>query len=100
MDDRWLSVEEIATHLGVKRDEDDILNALRSASLANRRTTIEAIPQRFGMAIDEAIRQLEPKAARVTLPSATIKDEKELEKCTEAAIAAIKEKLQEGPMIV
>ena len=80
--------------------EDDVLNAVRAASLANRRTLIEAMPQRFGMALDEAIRQLEPKAMKVTLPSATIKNEMELEVWIDEAKSIIKAKLKDGPVVV
>jgi hypothetical protein len=80
--------------------EDDVVNAVKAASLANRRTLIEAVPQRFGMALDEAARQLDPKAVRVTLPSATIKNEKELDAWVDEARTAIKAKLKDGPVIV
>lgn len=80
--------------------EDDVVNAVKAASLANRRTLIEAIPQRFGMALEEAIRQLEPKAVRVTLPSATIKNEQDLDVWVGEARTAIKAQLKDGPVIV
>jgi hypothetical protein len=80
--------------------EDDVITAVKAASLANRRTTIEAIPQRFGMALEEAIRQLEPKAVRVTLPSATIKNEADLDAWVEGVRTTIRAELPKGPVIV
>jgi hypothetical protein len=80
--------------------EDDVVNTVKAASLANRRTLIEAVPQRFGMALEEAARQLDPKAVRVTLPSATIKNDKELDAWVDEARTAIKAKLKDGPVIV
>lgn len=80
--------------------EDDILAALRSSSLSNRRTLIQAIPQRFGLALEEAVRVLEPKAVRVSLPSATIKNDAELDAWLNEAKGAIKTKLKDGPVIV
>lgn len=80
--------------------EDDVLQALQASSLPNRRTLVEALPQRFRMALEEAARQLEPKAVRVTLPSATIKDGKELESWLQQARSTIESKLKDGPVIV
>jgi superfamily II RNA helicase len=52
------------------------------------------------MALEEAIRQLEPKAVRVMLPSATIKNEGELEAWVDEVKSAIKAKLKDGPVII
>jgi len=80
--------------------EDEVVNTLHAASLANRRTLIEALPQRFTMALEEALRLAEPKAVRVILPSATIKDDEELSEWLNAAKAAIEPQLKDGPVIV
>jgi hypothetical protein len=80
--------------------EEDIVNALRTSSLDNRRTVIDAAPQRFAMALEEAQRLAEPKAVRVTLPSATIKNGQELEAWLGEAKTAIAAKLKDGPVIV
>ena len=52
--------------------DDEILAALRASTLADRRNLLDAVPQRFSRALDEASRLLEPKAQRVVLPGATI----------------------------
>ena len=80
--------------------EEEVVNAVRTVSLANRRTAIEAVPQRFSMAMEEAIHLAEPKAVRVTLPSATIKDAQELDAWLKGAKAAVEAKLKDGPVIV
>jgi len=81
-------------------NEDDIVATLQEASLANRRTLVEALPQRFSRALDEAARLLEPKAVRVILPSATIHDEKEFEAWVDGVREAVKDKLKDGPVIL
>ena len=80
--------------------EEDVIAALRTASLANRRTLIEALPQRFALALEEAARQLQPKAVRVVLPSATLCDEQELESWIGEVRDAITDSLKQGPVIV
>src|SRR5207247_345599 len=42
--------------------DDEILAALRASTLANRRNLIDAVPQRFSRALDEASRLVQPKA--------------------------------------
>lgn len=80
--------------------EQDILTALRNSSLSERRNLLDAIPQRFTNAVEEAARLLEPKAVRITLPSATIKNETELDGWLDDAREQIAEKLKDGPVIL
>lgn len=80
--------------------EEEVLQAVRSASLGNRRTLIEAIPQRFKVALEAAARQLEPKAVKVSLPSTTIKNDKDLDVWIDGARKTIQAKLKDGPVIV
>ena len=80
--------------------EDDILAALQASSLSSRRTLVEAMPQRFRSASEDAASLLEPKAVRVTLPSATIHDEKELEAWVDGVRKTVKSKLKDGPVII
>ena len=54
--------------------DDEILTALRASTLADRRNLLDAVPQRFSRALDEAGQLLEPKAQRVALPGATIRN--------------------------
>ena len=80
--------------------EQEILSALRSSSLSERLNLLDAVPQRFARALEEASRLLEPKAVRVTLPSATIKDEVELDAWLDDVREQIAEKLKDGPVIL
>jgi hypothetical protein len=80
--------------------EDEILSALRSGSLADRRNLLDAVPQRFARAVDEAGRLLEPKAQRVTLPSATIRTSGDLDIWLSNAKMQIEDKLKDGPVIL
>ena len=50
--------------------DDEILEALRARSLTDRHNLLDAVPQRFARALDEASRLLEPKAQRVVLANA------------------------------
>ena len=82
------------------KTEDDILDVLRENSIPNRRTQIEALPQRFQKALEEAAKLLEPKAIRVSLPSATIKTETDLEEWIEEVRTRVKKQLEDGPAII
>jgi len=78
--------------------DEEILAALRASTLASRRNLLDAVPQRFSRALDEASRLLEPKAQRVLLPSATIHDTAELDQWLADARKQIEEKLKDGPV--
>jgi len=78
--------------------DEEILSALRAGNLAARRNLRDAVPQRFTRALDEASRLLEPKAQRVTLPSATIHNTAELEQWLADARERVEKKLKEGPV--
>lgn len=80
--------------------EEEIIATLQENSLANRRTLIEALPQRFQRALEEATRILEPKATRISLPPATIRNEKELEDWLNNARQVVVNKLKDGPVIL
>lgn len=80
--------------------DQELLDALRYSSLSERRNLLDAIPQRFSRALEEATRLLVPKAVRVTLPSATIKNETELDAWLDEAREHIVEKLKDGPVIL
>jgi hypothetical protein len=80
--------------------DDEILAALRTSTLADRRNLLDAVPQRFSRALDEASRLLEPKAQRVVLPGATIHNATELEQWRADARKHVEEKLRDGPVIL
>ena len=105
-----LSDEQRATLVGICQlkppakeaigTDDEILAALRVSTLADRRNLLDAIPQRFSRALDEASRMLEPKAQRVVLPGATIHNATELEQWLAGARKHVEEKLKDGPVIL
>ena len=78
--------------------DEEILAALRGSTLAARRNFLDAVPQRFSRALDEASHLLEPKAQRVVLPGATIHNTTELGHWLAAARKQVEEKLKEGPV--
>ena len=80
--------------------DDEILAALRASTLADRRNLLDAVPQRFSRALDEASRLLEPKAQRVGLPGATIRNATELDQWLADVRKHVEEKLKDGPVIV
>ena len=80
--------------------DDEILAALRASTLADRRNLLDAVPQRFSRAMDEASRLLEPKSQRVVLPGATIHNATELEQWLAGARKQVEEKLNDGPVIL
>jgi hypothetical protein len=80
--------------------DDEILAALRTSSLADRRNLLDAVPQRFSRALDEASRLLEPKAQRVVLPGTTIHNATELDQWLAGVRKQVEEKLKDGPVIL
>jgi hypothetical protein len=80
--------------------DDEILDALRARTLPDRRNLLDAVPQRFARALDEASQLLEPKAVRVILPSATIKDTAELDQWLAEVREEVAGKLKDGPVIL
>jgi hypothetical protein len=80
--------------------DDEILAALRAANLADRCNLLDALPQRFSRALDEASRLLEPKAQRLVLPSATIHNATELDQWLASVRTEVEEKLKNGPVIL
>jgi hypothetical protein len=80
--------------------EQDLLESLSEISLDSWATRRDALPQRFAKALEEAAQLLEPKAVRVTLPSATIHDGEELDNWLKKVEATLREKLDKGPVIV
>jgi hypothetical protein len=80
--------------------EEEVLAAMRASSLSERRNLLDAVPQRFARALEEAARMVEPKAVRMLLPSATLRSQADLEQWLENARQQIGEKLKEGPVII
>jgi hypothetical protein len=80
--------------------DDEILDALHARTLTDRRNLLDAVPQRFSRALDEASRLLEPKAQRVVLPGATIHNATELEQWLAGVRKQVEDQLKDGPVIL
>lgn len=80
--------------------EDELLDSLEQIPLTAWGTMRDALRTRFGNALLEAIKELEPKAVRVQLPSVTIRNEQELDVWVDKTKMTIREKLKEGPVFI
>jgi hypothetical protein len=80
--------------------DDEILAALRARTLTDRRNLLDAVPQRFSRALEEAAKLATPEAVRVTLPGAIIKNSAELDQWLAGVRQQVEEKLKDGPVIL
>ena len=80
--------------------DDEILAALRARTLTDRRNLLDAVPQRFARALEEAAKLATPEAVRVTLPGAIINDTAELDQWLAGVRQQVEEKLKDGPVIL
>lgn len=80
--------------------EDEILAALNARSLADRCNLLDAVPQRFARALEEAGKLTTPDAVRVPLPAAVIKTTAELEQWLAGVRQQVHAQLQKGPVIL
>jgi hypothetical protein len=83
--------------LGTDRE---LLDSLADISLEGWATRRDALSQRFENARTEAATLLEPKAVRVALPSATLRNDEELRAWLAEVEAMVREQLDSGPVIV
>ncbi len=80
--------------------EDEILAALGARSLTDRRNLLDAVPQRFARALEEAGKLATPDAVRVPLPAAVIKTTEELDQWLAGVRQQVQAQLQQGPVIL
>jgi hypothetical protein len=78
--------------------EAEVIASLEAMSLEMWQARCDALPQRFQNAQRDAAKIIEPKVVYVTLPSATIHDEAELEAWLAQARKQIQESLKDGPV--
>ena len=78
----------------------EILDTLRQTKLSELKAIKDALPTRFANAAAAAAQLLEPTAQPVTLPSATIKTEADLQAWLTAAANRIRLQLKDGPVIL
>ena len=80
--------------------DDEILAALRARTLTDRRNLLDAVPQRFARALEEAGKLATPEAVRVTLPGVIIKTPAELDQWLTGVRQQVEDKLKDGPVIL
>jgi hypothetical protein len=80
--------------------DDEILEALRTRTLTDRRNLLDAVPQRFARALEEAAKLATPEAVRVALPGAIIKTTAELDQWLAGVRQLVETKLKDGPVIL
>ena len=84
----------------VTGSDEQLLSALQSSPLANWQSQTDALAAQFDKALAAAIIEAEPKARRVTLASATIHDQTELDAWLNKSKTAIEAALKDGPVIL
>ncbi|WP_353267984.1 hypothetical protein [Gemmatimonas sp.] len=80
--------------------EADILGALRTRNLVDRRNQVDAVAPRFSRALLDAQQLLEPKAQKLELPTTTVRDSQELERWLSAVRYQAEALLKNGPVIL
>ncbi len=80
--------------------DDEILAALQARSLTDRHNLLDAVPQRFARALEEAGKLATPDAVRVTLPAAIIKTQADLDQWLAGVRQQVETKLKDGPVIL
>jgi len=80
--------------------DEQLLSALLSCSLSNWQSQTDALAAQFDKALAAAIIEVEPKARRVTLATATIHDQAELNAWLNKSKTAIEAALKDGPVIL
>jgi hypothetical protein len=78
--------------------EAEVIASLEAISLEMWQAQCDALPQRFQKAQREAAKLIEPKVVYVSLPSATIRDGKELEAWLSKVKQEIQQRLKDGPV--
>ena len=80
--------------------ENEILAALNARSLADRGNLLDAVPQRFARALEEAGKLATPDGVRVPLPAAVIKTTEELDQWLAGVRKQVVEKLDGGCPVI
>lgn len=81
-------------------DTKAILQALHSCSFRAWNNRIDALSAQFSNALSTYLKELEPKAQRVTLPSTTLTTEADLDAWLAATKADLTKALEKGPVIL
>ncbi len=78
----------------------ELLTALQKCDLSGWQTQTDAIPTRCHQALAAAIKEAEPKARRITLPAATIRNEPEIDAWLAEARTILQKAIEAGPAIL
>ena len=81
-------------------NDTELAQSLDFMSLAGWRTQTDALAARFNQVLAAAIKESEPKARAVTLPPATIRNEKELDDWLTRVRKSVAAALADGPVIL
>jgi len=80
--------------------DDEILVALRARSVTDRHNLLDAMPQRYARALEEAGRLANPAAVRIMLSSAIVNNLAELEQWLDRVRQQVEAQLKNGPVIL
>lgn len=78
--------------------EAEVIASLEAMSLEMWQAQCDALPQRFQKAQRDAAKMIEPKVVYVTLPSATIRNDAELEAWLAKVKQDLQQRLKDGPV--
>ena len=81
-------------------DQTAILQTLMGITVSALADRVAALPSRFDQALQDAAKLKEPTAKLVSLPSATLKTDEEIDAWIDQAREQLKEALKNGPVIV
>jgi hypothetical protein len=80
--------------------DDELLSALTLCPLATWRAHTDALSAQFDRALSEAVKELEPKARRISLPGATLRTTADLDAWLAQVRTTIEANLKDGPVIL
>ena len=80
--------------------DDELLSALTTCPLATWAAHTDALGAQFDRALSAAVKELEPKARRVSLPGATLRTSADLDAWLAQARTTIEANLKDGPVIL
>jgi hypothetical protein len=79
---------------------EEVLATLHQMRVSELRALCDALPTRFSNALGAAVKEQEPEAQQVYLPTATIRNEEDLLQWLAAVETEIRANLKKGPVIV
>jgi hypothetical protein len=78
----------------------EVLSALEATNLQQLQDRLAALPTRFSEALQEALRLAAPKAVRLSLPSASLQTEEEVDEYLQKLREAIMRHIAEGSSVI